>query len=145
MKRILPLILLITLLSGCSWFDFTSKNKLTLKSNDKDVALTIEVADSEEEREQGLMGREKLDDGTGMWFVFEDEKVQYFWMKNMKISIDIIFLDKDKKAVKFYENLKPCAMEKCPSYSSISPAMYALEVPAGFAQLHAVKVGDEAK
>jgi uncharacterized membrane protein (UPF0127 family) len=144
MKRIIALFVLLTvILSGCSLFDVIGNKKIVLDTAKEKVNLTVEVQDTAAEREQGLMEREKLEDGKGMWFVFEQEKNLYFWMKNMKISIDMLFLNQNKEVVKIYENLKPCEADPCVSYPSGKPAMYVLEVPAGFVQLHEVKLGDK--
>lgn len=143
MKRILPIILLITLFSGCSLFGILGNKKIVLNTAKEKVNIEVEVADDGAKQAQGLMGREKLEEGKGMWFVFQDEKVQYFWMKNMKISIDMLFLNQNKEVMKIYENVKPCQADPCVSYPSGEPAMYVLEVPAGFVQLHEVKIGDK--
>jgi hypothetical protein len=63
------------------------------------VSITAELAVTEEERQQGLMYREKIDSDQGMLFIFEEEEKYSFWMKNMKFSIDILWLDRDKRKV----------------------------------------------
>ncbi len=55
--------------------------------------VTAEVARTAEEREKGLMYRDKLDKGRGMLFVFPDVLVRSFWMENTLIPLDIAYLD----------------------------------------------------
>lgn len=144
-------ILLLATISSCNfsdWIpDFLSDNSesMVLTTGNGDLSLQVEVADSAEERAKGLMGRENLEEGHGMWFVFEEEAPRSFWMKNTLIPLDIIFFDKDKKAVRMVSNMEPCKKNEgndCPLYASRAPAMYALEVRSGFVQAYGVGVGD---
>lgn len=133
----------LLLLLGCNGIPKRlSTQKIVLKTAQGEIRLTVEVANSKREREKGLMNREKLDPDYGMWFIFEDEAPRTFWMKNTKISLDIIFFDHDKKVVNFVENMEPCLIPQCPLHSSKVPARYALEVQAGFIKTNKVDVGD---
>lgn len=128
-----------------SVFIFTACEKggnLLLLSSGNEVPIKAEIADSEEERRLGLMNRTELADGKGMWFIFEDSSPRSFWMKNTLIPLDIIFFNSEKEVVKIIENMLPCKEDPCPSYSSVAPAMYALELPAGFVQEYSIKPGD---
>jgi uncharacterized membrane protein (UPF0127 family) len=157
MRRVVILALVLSLLSGCKFSDlffdlklklrggkFSTKN-VTLETDQGKIPLKVEVADSKRERELGLMHREKLEEGHGMLFIFEDEALRNFWMKNTLVPLDIIFFNSQKKAVSFAENMEPCKVAACPSYGSGEPARYALEVPAGFVKNHVVSVGDTIK
>ena len=117
--------------------------ELSIKTKNDSVKLVVEVADSESERRQGLMNREKLEDGKGMWFVFQDEAPRRFWMKNTLIPLDIIFFNGKKEAVKIVEGMAPCKVATCPTYSSDVPAMFALELPAGYVSKRGIVVGDK--
>lgn len=157
MKRIFLIsILLGAFLSGCwagdVWYNISMKfggggklteKNITLETSAGKTGLTVEIADSGKEREKGLMNREKLESGHGMLFQFEDEAPRMFWMKNTKIPLDIIFFSAKREAVSFVELMNPCITSQCVSYSSIVPAMYALEVPAGFIKEKLVKIGDK--
>ena len=138
--------LAILLFSGCSLFSslFNGEKEFVLDTGFEKIQLTLEIADSSDERAKGLMEREELGENRGMWFVFEDEAVRNFWMKNTKIPLDVIFFDKDKKVVGLVKNMQPCpeAETQCPRYSSEVPAMYALEAQSGFAENNAVQIGD---
>jgi uncharacterized membrane protein (UPF0127 family) len=105
-------------------------------------SITAEVAISDEERQLGLMFREKLNHDQGMIFVFKDEDFHFIWMKNMKISIDILWLDKEKRIVHIERNAPPCKKPPCASYSSKIPAMYVLEIKAGMSDKNQLKLYD---
>ena len=76
-----------------------------------------------------------------MLFVYDNERLLNFWMKNTLIPLDIIFLDKNKIIVNIAD-AKPCEQDPCELYSSQLPAMYAIEVNSGFALENNIKIGD---
>ncbi len=93
-------------------------------------ALTVAVADTNEQRAQGLMGVEDLSPLDGMLFVFQSESVRSFWMKDTLIPLDIAFFDVDGFLVT-KTSMATCFDGECPTYSSIGAAQYALEAPLG--------------
>jgi uncharacterized protein len=107
------------------------------------IPVYIEIADDPQERNRGLMFRKSLESNSGMLFVFEDTANRSFWMKNTLIPLDMIFIDNNLRIVDIKQNVQPCLHENpCPSYPSIKPAKYVLEVNAGFVQQNNIKVGD---
>ncbi|NNC93204.1 MAG: DUF192 domain-containing protein [Acidimicrobiia bacterium] len=94
------------------------------------VARTVAVADTNEQRVQGLMGVEDLDPLFGMLFVFESASVRSFWMKDTLIPLDIAFFDSSGAFVT-KTTMEPCRVDDCPTYSSERAARYALEAPQG--------------
>ncbi len=104
-------------------------NRVCFRENCFNVSLALSV----EERERGLMGKEKFGDNEGMLFVFAQEDRYGFWMKNMKFPIDIIWLDSERKVVDIKENAEPCS-EVCETYYPKGKAKYVLEVKAGMAR-----------
>lgn len=103
----------------------------------------IEVAQTLEERQKGLMFREKLDRDKGMLFIFPAEQEASFWMKNTLIPLDIIWLNENKKVVFISENTQPCLKEKCPSINPGVKAKYVLELNAGLAEEIGLVKGDK--
>lgn len=103
--------------------------------------VVVEVARTEEQREQGLMYRQELPDGTGMLFVFDDEQVRSFWMQNTYVALDIAFLDVSLRVVDI-EQMEPMTTDP---HDSKRPSMFAVELPKGWCAAHGVKVGDQAK
>lgn len=104
--------------------------------------VTAELAVTDEERQLGLMFREKINPDQGMLFVFEEEDLLSFWMKNMRFSLDILWLDKDKRIVHIERRVPPCEKLPCPSYASEYPAKYVLELKAGSVDEHKLKMLD---
>ena len=104
-------------------------------------AVTIEIADSDEERKQGLSGRETLEAGNGMFFIFEKTGLHGIWMKDMNFPIDILWFDQYGELVHFKEHATP---ESYPdTFFPKSPALYVLEVPAGYVRDKNIKLGDK--
>lgn len=95
------------------------------------------------ERARGLMFREKINPDQGMLFIFENESQRSFWMKNMIISIDILWLNKQKRIVHIEEHVPPCEEDPCPSYASKIPAIYVLELKAGSVKENDLKKFDK--
>jgi uncharacterized membrane protein (UPF0127 family) len=86
-----------------------------------------------------------LPDGNpdqGMLFLFKDEDFHFIWMKNMKISIDILWLDREKRIIHIERKVPPCKKPPCASYSSKIPALYVLEIKAGMADKNKLKLYD---
>jgi uncharacterized membrane protein (UPF0127 family) len=104
--------------------------------------IYAELAVTDQERELGLMFRESINADQGMLFVFEREGIYSFWMKNMKISIDIIWLDKDKRIVYIEKNVPPCETEDCPSYAPAALSKYVLEIKSGFSEEYELELYD---
>ncbi|MFC1600104.1 DUF192 domain-containing protein [Patescibacteria group bacterium] len=142
MKKLIALCVFTFLLTGCFG---PEGDKVVLKTNSGDHTFYVDVADDKEEREMGLQYKENLGDQEGMFFVYEEESKRAFWMPNMLISLDIIFLDKEYKVVDFFENVLPCETElteNCPHYIPANLAQYALEVNSGKSREIALKRGD---
>ncbi len=121
---------------------FKKEGNLTLHKlvTDSIVAtLDIEIADTDYDVQTGLMYRNSMKDNQGMLFVFPTVRQRYFYMKNTRIPLDLIYLDDEKKIVSFQENARPFNEEQLPS---IVPAKYVLEVNAGLAEKWILEVGD---
>ncbi|MEM6684416.1 MAG: DUF192 domain-containing protein [Bacteroidota bacterium] len=120
---------------------FTKEGELTLtKADDTDiVTLDVEFAETNYERETGLMYRKSMEEKQAMLFIFESSRPQSFYMKNTYIPLDIIYLDENKKIVSFQKNAQPLNEQGLPS---VQPAMYVLEINAGLADKWSLAVGD---
>jgi uncharacterized membrane protein (UPF0127 family) len=90
--------------------------------------VVAEVAQTDEERAQGLMYREELGENEGMIFVFQDLAVRSFWMQNTYIPLDIAFMDQQFRILNI-EQMEPMTMD---SHASRGPAAYALETNQGW-------------
>jgi len=109
-----------------------------VKNAKEKIALHVYIADSPDEREKGLMFVESLPWDQGMLFVFEYERRLSFWMKNTYIPLDIAYISKNGIINEIYY-MKP--LDYSITYPSKKPAMYALEVNAGWFKKHGIAPG----
>lgn len=103
--------------------------------------LSVLIADSSRARRQGLSLRDGLLENEGMLFVFEKSEPHSFWMKNMKFPLDIIWFSEDRNVVDIAENAPAEGNDPRVIYKPKRPALYALEVVAGWARNHNVVSG----
>ncbi|MFH1533034.1 MAG: DUF192 domain-containing protein [Pseudomonadota bacterium] len=90
--------------------------------------VQVEVVSSPDATARGLKYRDEVPEGTGMLFVFPEDIVRSFWMQDTRVSLDILFIDRDGGVVGIRRNTEPY------SEASITvgvPSRYVLEVPAG--------------
>ncbi|MCB0398670.1 MAG: DUF192 domain-containing protein [Winogradskyella sp.] len=123
--------------------NFKKEGVLQLKKGKSDSivkTLDIEIAEDAYETQTGLMYRTKLGINQGMLFIFPDEQLRNFYMKNTKIPLDIIYIDESYKIVSFQRNAKPLDETSLPSEV---PAKYVLEINAGLSDEWQLEVGDK--
>ncbi len=112
-----------------------------LQSNGELIStLNIEIANSPYERETGLMYRTNMEKNQGMLFIFDEESVLTFYMKNTYISLDLIFINGKREIISIYKNAKPNDLS---SISSKLPSKYVLEVIQGVSDNLNLKIGDK--
>lgn len=104
--------------------------------------FSVEIADESDEQQRGLMFRKTMPEDHGMLFVFQKDARYAFWMKNTKISLDMIWLDSSRHVVHIAADVPPCEQDPCAVYSPGKPARYVLELNAGAAEKWGIKVGD---
>jgi uncharacterized membrane protein (UPF0127 family) len=109
-----------------------------LESGGKTLVVQVELADTPEKRERGLMFRKELPDGHGMLFLFDEEGEHSFWMKDTLIPLDMIFVDSAGRVTGIVARARPLTLEP----RSGGPSRTVLEVPGGWAAAHGVRVGD---
>lgn len=112
-----------------------------IEGDGEPVLVEVEVAQTPEQRQRGLMGREELDADAGMIFLYFEATKGGFWMKNTLIPLSIAFFDRDGEIVDILD-MKPCRIDPCPSYFPDSPYYGALEVNAGAFRRWGVTEGD---
>lgn len=141
MNKLISLFL-IFLVPLTLWADVKfEKKKLKIGSQ----TLTVEIADTNEKAARGLMYRKELPEGTGMLFVFPDEQVRGFWMKNTFIPLSIGYFNSKKELIDI-QDMVPAQSEMqmdLPTYVSKQPAQYALEVPKGWFSKHKIKLKEK--
>jgi len=100
---------------------------------DGNMTFFCEIADTIEERQEGLMNRESLDNNTGMLFVFDSSLNVEFWMKNTLIPLDIIFINETGHVVNVEEAYpEPDTPDNLlERYESNGPILWVLEINQG--------------
>jgi uncharacterized membrane protein (UPF0127 family) len=109
----------------------------------QDRPIRVEIAETPEQHARGLMFRRCLPPDRGMLFVFADEDLRSFWMKNTLIPLDMIFINGDRQVVALHESVPPCRRDPCPGYESGAPARFVLELAGGTAQKLRLRLGDK--
>jgi len=137
--RLTIFILLVLALPGHCWPQDYKKVCF------QNVCVVSQIADSAGLRTQGLMFRDNLGKNEAMLFIFPEEDKYSFWMKNMRFSLDIIWLDRNKKIVDIKKDVPPCNSNICESFSPNAKAKYVLEVNSGFTDKYRINLGDNVK
>ena len=139
---LIPIFIAAVIVGAAGLLSLPSESKLesvefpmgTIKVDD--VALQVQIADTEPRRIRGLMFQDQLPYDQGMIFVFERSGLHSIWMLNMQFSLDMIWFDQDGKVVHIEKNVPPCktALEiaSCQSVIPEDEAVYVLEVTSGF-------------
>ena len=119
--------------TGCLHRDRLPSQSLVIQGHE----IRVEVADSPQERSQGLMFRDSMDPDRGMLFVYPDVRARSFWMENTTIPLSIAFID-EQGAIFRVRDMVP--LDRGHTFSGL-PARYALEMNRGWFAEHQVEPG----
>jgi uncharacterized membrane protein (UPF0127 family) len=118
----------------------TPQATLTITNSTGDeVVVPVEIADTDAERQRGLMERTALAEDAGMLFVFDREQPLSFWMKNTLIPLSVAYIDAEGRIVDI-QDMQP--LDETP-HPSAELAQYALEVNQGFFAQRGIQVGNQ--
>jgi len=112
---------------------------ITIASEKGLVPVEVELARTETERNTGLMYRLTLEDGKGMFFIFETDQVLSFWMKNTYIPLSIAYISFDGTII----DIRDMHPNDTSSVHSSRSVRYALEVPQSWFDRAGIKTGDK--
>jgi len=135
-QRVIALALFA--LAGCG--DQSRAPALVLHTAGGPVRVAVEIVATPETRARGLMYRTSLSDDRGMLFVFPDEAVHDFWMKNTYIPLDLVFIGQGGRVVGVRADATPLSTAPI---GVGRPARYVLEVPGGYAARRGIAAGDQ--
>lgn len=132
-KQILLLFLSLIFVFSC-----TAVEKSLYEISINKIKIEVEIADTAESRQKGLMFRDSLPEEQGMLFIFEKEQKMSFWMKNTEMPLSIAYINKSGiiKEIHHMEALSEKAVQSSHS------VLYALEVNQGYFERKGIKVGD---
>ena len=130
-------LILVLLLGACAPKAHFAQG--TAQIADK-VKLQIEIAETPDALEQGLMHRQQLLADHGMLFILADYNIASFWMHNTEIPLDILFFDTNGKLVEIQANRQP--HDEVPQYTR-QAVKYVLEINAGQAAANNILIGDQ--
>ena len=113
---------------------------LTLITKNGDFEFTVEIADDDKERSQGLMLRETMLPTHGMLFDFGRNADVFMWMENTPLSLDMVFIKPDGSIARIARKTTPFSRD---IISSGEPVSHVLELNAGIATQIGLKAGDK--
>ena len=112
-------------------------------SNDTQISFTCEIASNPQERSEGLMFRTELSEKSGMLFIFEESKNVSFWMKNVLIPLDIIFINETGEIINIeIADIQPDTPDnELIRYNSLKPVKYVIEINQGLTKSYSIEKG----
>ena len=116
---------------------------ITAQAIIKDQTIDLEVAQTSAQQAKGLMFRDALPDNRGMLFPFEEARIARFWMNNVPVALDMIFI-KEGQVIAIADSAPPCTTkpEDCPLYGPDTMIDGVIELRAGRAKELELAVGD---
>jgi uncharacterized protein len=115
------------------------RSQLEIQSGQKLHELTVWVANTPSRRQQGLMFVTELHPMTGMLFVFPQPQTVSMWMKNTRISLDMLFVAADGRVIRIAPKAKP---ESLATISSMGVVTGVIEIAGGEAERLGIHSGD---
>jgi uncharacterized protein len=116
---------------------------ITAQATIKETLIDLEVAQTPEQQAKGLMFREALPDNRGMFFPFSEARIARFWMNNVPVALDMIFI-KEGKVIAIAHSAPPCQTkpENCPLYGPDTFVDGVIELRGGRAKELNLTMGD---
>ncbi|MGR3712283.1 MAG: DUF192 domain-containing protein [Shimia sp.] len=113
---------------------------LTMRGDWGQARFSVEVADTEAERAQGLMNRESMPSGAGMLFIYDRPQPASFWMRNTLIPLDLLFANAKGVVQHIHHEAIPLDETPIPGGDAV---LYVLEINGGLARAMGISVGSE--
>lgn len=133
--------LLATGIIGGSFFPHTPDDVYLKTISIDGTPVRVEVADTPQERQQGLSNRERMAENRGMLFTFDEPDQYGIWMKDTLFPLDVYWTDANGVIVDMWEYARP---ESYPYvYVPREPAQYIVEVVGGFSEVYNIEIGDQ--
>ena len=113
---------------------------ITIQGKETSAIYLVEIADTADKAQQGLMWRKSMPQNQGMLFIFPYPTIIKMWMKNTYIPLDMIFFNAQNQVICLRENARPLdeSIISCPY-----PASKVLELNAGEIKARKIRLGDK--
>jgi len=139
-------VLIFILLAGVFSYNYIFQSDISNRYDYKsvriaDLNIETDIANTPELRTLGLSGRERLENDSGMLFVFEKPDFYGFWMKDMNFPIDIIWISENLNVVYIEKDVQPETFPKVFKPEGLS--LYVLEINAGLSDLNNIKISSK--
>ena len=143
--RLVAVFLLLLLAAGCgpqATTDVEFGTQMVAFPNGQKIRA--EVVFKPEDMMRGMMFRDSLPRDRGMLFVHSKPGNYPYWMYQVKIPLDMIWMDTSRRIVEIVESAPPCRTKAsaCPSYGGTKPARFVLEIGSGEAKRYGLRAGD---
>jgi uncharacterized membrane protein (UPF0127 family) len=142
--RSAALIAAAALFSGCSNQETLNETGTMLVTLPHGEKIKAEVVTHPTEMMRGMMFRDSLPMDRGMLFIHGSPGKYTYWMYQVKIPLDIIWIGRNRQVVEISRNTPPCTSQsakECPSYGGNQPAVFVLELAGGAAAKYGIDVG----
>jgi len=132
-------LILVALVASYMVRNFQPSSELRVGSG----VFSVQLATTDADRLRGLSGVDHLDANKGLLMIFDTEEQWGIWMKDMKIPLDIIWMNNDKKVIYIVTDASP-DLGTSKTFKPNDSARYVLEVPAGTVKTAGIKIGNDA-
>lgn len=133
---VFSMVFIILALSMLKFMELEKSRKKILIGK---TPLYVEVFDSPSLRERGLMFRKNLEENHGALFVFDEEAIYPFWMKNTFLALSIAFISKEGIITEIQDMFPLDTINK---HFSSQPIKYAIETNLGWFERNNINIGD---
>lgn len=116
-----------------------AQDKLVIKTAKTNISFHIEIARTPEQQAYGLMNRDSIPANHGMLFIFEKDIAARMWMKDTKMPLDMLFIDRKGRIIYIAERTTP---DSTAVITAGKPTYAVLELAGGTANKRHIKVGD---
>jgi len=113
----------------------------TIPASINDIPLLLEVSDTSDTRQKGLMGIESMPLNKGMIFRFDELDHHGMWMKNTRVHLACLFLNRNNEIVDI-QHMEPLSTD---IHRPSVPVQMVIEVNSSLVDDHGIKVGDKVK
>lgn len=133
----------VSLIAAVIWMRSDNRPLSTMTLQTPKAAIRVEIADTPGARSAGLSRRQALGDVDGLLLKWETPGRHPIWMADMRLPLDLIWLDADGRVLAILENVPPCSASPCALYEpeGTSNSIAVLELPASAARVRGIVVG----